>query len=170
MRWSIPDRIITRGREYLNEGRVLSVVQDWERQIWYGEVLGSELYLVELDGSPKEQDRCECPYWHEQGYCKHTVAVELYLRNKGIPRVMKHKPTEIVSAKKTSNAEMFTKGFAKLQTTPEQKKAAPLIVDYVIDIIETNSYYPELALLGVSLRIGIQGTKKKTYIIKNIGD
>ncbi|WP_321382812.1 DEAD/DEAH box helicase [uncultured Enterococcus sp.] len=170
MRWSIPDRIITRGREYLNEGRVLSVVQDWEKQIWYAEVLGSELYLVELDGSPKEQDRCECPYWHEQGYCKHTVAVELYLRGKGIPRIMKHKQAEMMPTKKTSNAEMFTKGFAKLQQPLEQKKSAPLIVDYVVDTIETNSYYPELALLGLSIRVGIHGAKKKTYIIKNIGD
>ncbi|WP_086349133.1 DEAD/DEAH box helicase [Candidatus Enterococcus clewellii] len=170
MRWSIPDRIITRGREYLNEGRVLSVVQDWEKQIWYGEVLGSELYLVELDGSPKEQDRCECPYWHEQGYCKHTVAVELYLRSKGIPRVMKNKPDAVISTKKTSNAEMFTKGFAKLQGPLEQKQVPSLIVEYTVDTIETNSYYPELALLGVSLRVGIREAKKKTYIIKNIGE
>ncbi|MGL4696063.1 DEAD/DEAH box helicase [Enterococcus larvae] len=170
MKWSIPDRIITKGREYLNEGRVLSVVQDWEKQVWYGEVLGSELYLVELDGSPKEQDRCECPYWQEQGYCKHTVAVELYLRNKGIARVMKNKPDTVISAKKTSNAEMFTKGFSKLQQPIEQKKNSSLVVDYVVDTIETNSYYPEFALLGVSLRVGIRESKKKTYIIKNIGD
>ena len=173
MKWSIPDRIIPRGREYLNQGRVLSVVQDWEKQLWYGEVLGSELYLVELDGSPKEQDRCECPYWLEQGYCKHTVAVELYLRSKGIPRVMKSKQPETTTGKKLSNAEMFTKGFAKLQPAPallDEAGGQPLVMDYVVEDIETNAYYPEFALLGISLRIGLKGSKRRTYVVKSIGD
>ncbi|MHC5217040.1 DEAD/DEAH box helicase [Enterococcus sp. LJL128] len=170
MKWSIPDRIISRGREYLNEGRVLSVVPDWEKQIWYGEVLGSELYLVELDGGPKEQDRCECPYWMEQGYCKHTVAVELYLRAKGVPRIMKNQQPLIGVEKKASNAEMFTKGFAKLQPLLEEKTGKSLVIDYLIEGIETNNYYPELALLGLALRIGINDGKRRTYVVKNIGD
>ncbi|MBL1229762.1 DEAD/DEAH box helicase [Enterococcus sp. BWB1-3] len=170
MKWSIPDRIITRGREYLNEGRVLSVIQDWDKQVWYGEVLGTELYLVELDGSPKEQDKCECSYWLEQGYCKHTVAVELYLRSKGIPRVMTTSRPAASAAKKVSSAEMFTKGFAKFQKEIEESSQSSLIVEYLVENIQTNAYYPEFALLGISLRVGIQDAKKRTYIIKNIGD
>lgn len=170
MKWSIPDRIITRGREYLNEGRVLSVVQDWEKRVWYGEVLGTELYLVELDGSPKEQDKCECPYWLEQGYCKHTVAVELYLRSKGIARVMENKQLEAPAAAKVSNAEMFTKGFAKFQKESEEQQVSPLLIEYLVESIETNAYYPEFALLGISLRVGIPDKRRRTYIIKNIGD
>ena len=51
MKWSIPERIVEQGREYMQEGRVLSIVQNPEKRIWLSEVLGEELYLVELDGT-----------------------------------------------------------------------------------------------------------------------
>ena len=75
MKWSIPEKVIARGRQYLQEGRVLSVVPDQEENVWHAEVLGSELYMVDLDGTAKEIDYCQCPYWEEHKYCKHTVAV-----------------------------------------------------------------------------------------------
>lgn len=46
MKWSIPEKVIARGRQYLQEGRVLSVVPDQEENVWHAEVLGSELYMV----------------------------------------------------------------------------------------------------------------------------
>ncbi len=57
MKWSIPERIVEQGREYMQEGRVLSIVQNPEKRIWLSEVLGEELYLVELDGTAK-RTRC----------------------------------------------------------------------------------------------------------------
>lgn len=61
MKWSIPEKVIARGRQYLQEGRVLSVVPDQEENVWHAEVLGSELYMVDLDGTAKEIDYCQCP-------------------------------------------------------------------------------------------------------------
>ena len=40
MKWSIPERIVEQGREYMQEGRVLSIVQNPEKRIWLSEVLG----------------------------------------------------------------------------------------------------------------------------------
>jgi len=170
MKWSIPERIVERGREYMKEGRVLSVVQDSERKIWHAEVLGNELYRVQLDGTAKENDICECPYWKDHGYCKHTVAVELYLRQKGTARIIKADQPVTFEKRALSISEMFTKGFAKLNQLEEKTTITPLTVEYIVDVIETNSYYPELAVLGISLRLGFQGVKPKTYIIKNIGE
>ena len=56
MKWSIPERIVEQGREYMQEGRVLSIVQNPEKRIWLSEVLGEELYLVEFDCTAKKQD------------------------------------------------------------------------------------------------------------------
>ena len=42
MKWSIPERIVEQGREYMQEGRVLSIVQNPEKRIWLSEVLGEE--------------------------------------------------------------------------------------------------------------------------------
>ena len=170
MKWSIPERIVDRGRNYMKEGRVLSVVQDNEKKVWHAEVLGKERYLVQLDGTTKEEDQCECSYWEEHGYCKHTVAVELYLRQKGFSRVITEKQADIFQKNDISLSKMFTKGFEKLNRTTKETQNASLYVEFWIDSIETNSYYPELSVLGISLRIGNQGVKPKTYIIKNIGD
>lgn len=171
MKWSIPERIVERGREYMREGRVLSVEQDLERKLWYAEVLGKEVYHVTLDGTTKENDRCECPYWIEHGYCKHTVAVELYLKQRGISRIITTAEPSIIEKKTTSVSEMFTKGFTKLnEEMQEIHTSQPLIVNYVIEVIETNNYYPELAVLGISLRIGNRSTPSKTYVVKNIGE
>ncbi|HHX0205745.1 TPA: SNF2 helicase associated domain-containing protein [Enterococcus faecalis] len=170
MKWSIPERIVEQGREYMQEGRVLSIVQNPEKRIWLSEVLGEELYLVELDGTAKEQDVCECQYWMEHGYCKHTVAVELALKQRGVSRIIQANQTVSFEKTNRSTAEMFTKGFAKLSKASAEVPLQPLRLEFHLDVIETNNYYPELSTIGLSLKIGLEGTKPKTYIVKNIGD
>lgn len=170
MKWSIPEKIVERGRSYANEGRVLSVIQDTPRMVWLAEVLGSERYLVELDGTTKEKDVCECPYWLEHGYCKHTVAVELSLKKRGISRVIQVDQPAPLEKRTISVSEMFTRGFSKLNHSEKPKKLTPLVVEFFLDVIETNNYYTELSVLGLSLKIGYKGVKPKTYIVKNIGE
>lgn len=111
MKWSIPEKVIARGRQYLQEGRVLSVVPDQEENVWHAEVLGSELYMVDLDGTAKEIDYCQCPYWEEHKYCKHTVAVELYLRSKNLSRIMKKDQPMLEPVKATSEEKSLQKVF-----------------------------------------------------------
>ena len=65
---------------------------------------------------------------------------------------------------------MFTKGFAKLSKASAEVPLQPLRLEFHLDVIETNNYYPELSTIGLSLKIGLEGTKPKTYIVKNIGD
>ncbi len=168
MRWSIPEKVIERGRTYLKEGRVLSVSADPARRVWHGEVLGSELYLVDLDGSGKENDLCECPYWEEHGYCKHTVAVELYLRDQGLSRVIK--PETVLPKPKESSisfADLLNQGFARLEK--DALPIQPLFVEFIVEPIPTNPYHPELDVLAVSLRLGSRASKR-SYIVKNLYD
>ncbi|MEE1498832.1 MAG: SWIM zinc finger family protein, partial [Enterococcus hirae] len=170
MKWSIPEKVIARGRQYLQEGRVLSVVPDQEEKVWHAEVLGSELYMVDLDGTAKEVDFCQCPYWEEHHYCKHTVAVELYLRSKNLSRIIKADQPTLEPVKKSSEGEILTKGFSRLTVKKNSPRTQPLIVEYQVETIETNHYHPELAILAVYLRIGYLDQPKKTYIVKNIFD
>jgi SNF2 family DNA or RNA helicase len=170
MRWSIPEKIVEQGREYMKNGRVISIVQNTDKQVWLAEVLGSELYLVELDGTSKEQDVCECSYWLEHKYCKHTVAVELALKQRGVSRIMRTDQPVAFEKTTASTAEMFTKGFSKLNQKSEAKTLQPLRLEFLLDVIETNNYYPELSLIGISLKVGLEAPKAKTYIVKNIGE
>ncbi|MGX2945213.1 SNF2 helicase associated domain-containing protein [Enterococcus alishanensis] len=168
MRWSIPEKVIDRGRTYLKEGRVLSVVADTANRVWHAEVLGSELYLVDLDGSGKENDICECPYWEEHSYCKHTVAVELYLREKNMSRVITPQTSQVQTVQQTvSFADLLNQGFTRLEKNEEQVE--PLTIEFVVEAIPTNPYHTELDLLAVSLKIS-NDPNGRSYIVKNIYD
>lgn len=165
MKWSIPEKVIERGRTYLNENRVLSVTPDIANQVWHAEVLGSEVYLVDLDGTAKEEDYCQCPYWDEHQYCKHTVAVELYLRKEGKTRFIQ--ADEVAKKEAFSLSEMFSNGFSRVKARTPQKTTEALTVEFQVDVLETNPYHQELSVLGVSLKLGYQATGK-TYVVKNI--
>ena len=90
MRWSIPEKVIEAGRQCVAEQRVLSVVPVCDEGMWHAEVRDGMTYQVFLDGSTKECDQCQCAYWQQYGYCEHTVAVELYLRQQNTSRVLTH--------------------------------------------------------------------------------
>lgn len=168
MRWSIPEKVIERGRDYLKEGRVLSVVPDTEKEVWHAEVMGSMLYMVDLDGSGKEDDRCQCPYWEEHGYCKHTISVELYLREKGLARALKNQKLPAMKDNAISMAALFNQGFTRLK---RQHKAVSeqIALEYLIEPISTNPYHQELDILGLSLKVGY-ANQTRNYIVKNIYD
>jgi len=173
MKWTIPEKIIEKGRTYANEGRVLSLNADQEHEVWYAEVLGSKTYQVTLDGTAKEEDICECPFWLENHYCKHTIAVELYLRKKGLNRLIHENPVMLLPRiKKTVPAsELFLRGLMKKEESiaPKKVRIRPLEIFYSLSKIESNKYHPELAILAISLKIGFVGNKKN-YIVKNMGD
>ena len=62
MKWSIPERLIEIGRSLVDEKRVLSVNASIDEKIWTADVLDDDRYHVELDGTTREQDFCECDY------------------------------------------------------------------------------------------------------------
>lgn len=165
MKWSIPERIIEKGRRYVKEGRVLSVSADKEQKVWHAQVMGHELYLVDLDGTAKEQDTCQCLFWQEKGFCKHTVAVELYLREQGINRIMQQ--DQVPKLPELSLSQLFTQGllenFLKKSVTTET-----IQMTYQIENQEMNPFHKERSLLSVSLKIGYVGQRQ--YLIKNIGE
>lgn len=168
MKWSIPERIIDRGRNYVNENRVVKITQNVEQQIWYADVLGSEVYHVELDGTTKEADICTCPYWQEHGYCKHTVATELALKKKGLSRVMQQNPQLKTTHQPPSLASIFTDTFVHLQEDlhTQMPKKQTLQIEVSIENIDISNYYPEKAFLGLNLKIGWEN--ERTYVIKNV--
>ncbi|MGX6971024.1 DEAD/DEAH box helicase [Vagococcus bubulae] len=174
MKWSIPEKVIEEGRECAKEGRVVSWSKNLERRVWYAEVIGSDMLYVELDGTAKEDDVCQCMYWEQHGYCKHTVAVELAMREKGVSRFIPR--TEIKEAeapKVISPAVVFTKGFERLQDAELRKlirQTDDLFLTYGVDIVPTSDYHEEQSVLGLHLRIGRRDTPKKTYIVKNMDE
>ncbi|WP_423253557.1 SNF2 helicase associated domain-containing protein [Melissococcus plutonius] len=172
MRWSIPEKIIDRGREYVKEKRVIDIEQDIEKQVWNAEVLGDEIYHVVLDGTAREKDFCSCLYWDEYGFCEHTVAAELALKEQGKSRIITKTTSSLPIKKATSSiTDMFTKGLFHEQQSKQTQETIPLSIDFLIETIETNNYYSEQSILGIALKIGYSDVKNaKMYIIKNIGE
>lgn len=167
MKWSIPERIVEKGRRYLNEGRVLSVTSDEKEKLWHAQVMGHELYLVDLDGTPREKDTCQCLFWQEKGYCKHTVAVELYLRQQGLNRVMAQNNTTEEVLTPVSFSKIFSQGLLESKWT-KGIVTENLKLTYQVENITTSPYHKERDLLGLSLKIGYPGERQ--YVVKNLGD
>ena len=170
MKWSIPERIINKARKYVAEDRVLSVEADYEQKLWHAQVMGHELYLVELDGTAREADTCQCLFWQEKGYCKHTVAVELYLREKGINRVMSEQTPQLMPSApaEVSFSDLFTQGMVESVGKTSVVTHDQIQLTYQVDPLPTSPYHPELNFLGLSLKIGYQN--ERSYVVKNIGE
>ncbi|AMB98836.1 hypothetical protein AWM75_01980 [Aerococcus urinaehominis] len=170
MKWSIPSHIIDEARGLVDDGRVLKVVPNETDQIWQGEVLDNKLYYVALDGGPKEHDQCQCDIWEKRGFCPHTVAVELFMRDHDVVRVMKFSQQplfrypEIDENDQTAGLDVILENYHNLLKTNYQfsnhDKAglAPLTIK--IELYESGQYdYLDLATnhIYMRLKLGLKG-------------
>ncbi|WP_373471119.1 SNF2 helicase associated domain-containing protein [Carnobacterium alterfunditum] len=172
MKWSIPERVIEQGREYVAEKRVLSVNSFLDKKIWSAEVMGSDIFHVELDGSTKEDDFCECLYWKNHGYCKHTVAVELELRDRKISRVMTAENAKQVAVDSPNPGQELTESFTRIFLNENRKKTTvskqkqSLKLEYRVEIkpMTTALIRSSFDVFALSLKAGID----KMYIVKDL--
>jgi len=173
LKWSVPSGIIEQGRFLLKSEQEISVQADLNRNIWLAEVSENlQIFQVNLDGSPKEQDVCQCSYWLLHGYCQHTVAVELFLREKGWQRVISQNSLDLLP--KFSDVDFFanilTQGLTKFNENSQQDEKRTeefLNLEYYLAVIETDHFYPELSSLVLILKIG-RKNEKRTLLVKNI--
>ncbi|AQP53503.1 hypothetical protein CBF34_00100 [Vagococcus penaei] len=174
MKWSIPEKIVEEGREYAKDGRVVSISKNEEQQVWYADVIGSEVFHVELDGTAKEEDVCQCQYWHQHNnFCKHTVAVELALREKGLNRYIKKQVTNKSTYQAPTPAEILTTSFEHVQESVIDRmllKSDPLKIEWTLEVIEATAHHPEQSVIGLSAKIGRREPGSRLYIVKNIKD
>ncbi|MCF2445734.1 hypothetical protein L0657_17365 [Dyadobacter sp. CY345] len=78
----IPRIILQRGKDYYNEGAVISLEEE-EAGLWNAAVEGSEIYHVEVvlgEGDEIDSFLCDCP--HDADVCKHIAAVFYELKDK----------------------------------------------------------------------------------------
>lgn len=172
MKWSIPERLIEVGRNLVDEKRVLSVNASIEEKMWTADVLDDDRYHVELDGTTREQDFCECDYWKNHGYCKHTVAVELELKDRQISRIMTPENAEKVAKNSLNPGKELTVLFSRQfldDTTSlyaaEKKESQPFKLEFRIE------HKPESTALvrhsGEVLVISLRAGTDKLYVIKD---
>lgn len=164
MKWSIPSKIIEQGRGLVNENRILKVVPDEENTVWRSEVLDDDTYTVILDGTAKEEDVCQCQVFQKKGYCEHTVAVELFLRNLGMTRVfqfndeLKRYPEVDEDAELQVNEILDGYLNHRQVTTPVKKlpRSSRVKVTFEINFDEIRPYiisYEDMAYLRI--RVGV---------------
>jgi len=173
VKWSMPDKLIQEGREYVNEDRVLSVQPDFHSQVWHCEVLGSKMYHVTLDGTAREQDVCQCKYWKNHQYCKHTIAVELYLKEKCGTRILTESSAEQFQVDAETAGQEFVNDLTQI-FFQENKGAqslntqADFLVQYSLQVLrmKQNNLMQNTGeyVLALSLRAGVD----KPYMVTNI--
>lgn len=173
MKWSIPERLIEAGRRLVDDKRVLSVNASLNEKMWAADVLDDIRYRVELDGTTKEEDFCECDYWKNHGFCEHTVAVELELKDQNISRIMTVENAEKVAGQKENPGKELTKMFSRqflantdYLSTKDKDSEQALKLEYKIENKPENNALIRHAneVLVLSLRAGFD----KLYVIKDI--
>lgn len=168
MKWTIPEKVVDQARELLNEGRVMSLKQDAGQVRWQADVLDDKRYRVHLDGTAKEWDECQCPD-NTRGFCRHTVAVELYLRELGYQRVMAQNDDLSDIPKMPNASQQFKEELMTFQETyrPWSPEIAPYQLMLMIEEHEFIQGYAKQTGLVLSLKIG--QAHGKTYVVRDLG-
>ena len=151
MQWSIPNQVIDQARELIKRDRILEVVPDEDSWQWDAMVMSDCVHHVLLDGTSKEKDWCDCPSFQEKGYCIHTVACELFLKEKYGSRLLK---------KEQGVQKMFSR-LDMLLSSLSYEKVTPIRL-YPALFCESGSY-------KISLKMSQENNNRK-YIIKNLSE
>lgn len=80
MKWNVSPKIIAEAKQLIDEGRLHHLQPFHDEAAFRFQCIDDRPYQVLLDGTGKERDQCDCNDFQEKGYCRHTVAGELVLR------------------------------------------------------------------------------------------
>ena len=119
---TIPATILTRGRDYFQNGRVADLSLDGDDR-WEVEVQGSEPYHITIGQQPDGSLDCECTCPYEFGeHCKH-IAAALYAIEEAFPEYFERagrKPAR----KRASRMDRLREA---IQAAPPERLAATLL-------------------------------------------
>jgi uncharacterized Zn finger protein len=123
-------KVYARGEEYLADNRIQLHEHTWDEAI--GEVMGSQPYRVELRLTSKGLTAdCTCPAMSDYGFCKHAVALGLYLINAPPPTDEKR-----VKSRK-AEPDSFT---ANIPTSPAGSRTAGSKLDVMATALLSYGY------------------------------
>lgn len=160
MKWTISERCISLARQLVEEDRVVDIQPYPLEQKWEADVIDDKVYRVILDGTAREQDKCQCDYYRAHSYCPHTVAVELALSQREIDRLMQPGIDYESLFKRPRLAKTFLDRFQ--QTTIEQVNSLYLQPYLIADSGEGRFF--------LELRIGKTGKAEHLYVVRHILD
>lgn len=168
VKWSIPERVVEQGRTIVHLGGVENFHVNLNTKQWEAIVNDdNHIYHVRLDGTTKEQDECECEYWHERGFCKHTVAVELELRERGYSRIIeRNESIESLIAEENLALEL-SQSFKSLQTKlqpSDEKELNQLDLEIHMEMLEPQYYFEKNRWLVIWLKIGLKDQNRKLLV------
>jgi SNF2 family DNA or RNA helicase len=156
-----------RGRAYFNSGRVEEVQFDPSYPAYNAVVVGrGDTYEVIVYANTSDA-QCSCPaFFAYEGYCKHIVAVLLYLNE--------HYRTEQPSSRRSYTAlhqhnqamnHIINLFQNNLLQTPSRAATSPLEVQYVLGLMPSEERGSNInMLLTVQLKIG----SGRLYVVKNM--
>jgi SNF2 family DNA or RNA helicase len=157
-----------RGKAYFRSGRVEEVQFDPSYPAYNAVVVGRDAYEVIIYDNARDA-QCSCPaFFSYAGYCKHIVAVLLYLHehHQTEPHsahkrhAMPHKHNQVMS----HIIHLFQNN---LLQTSSVSSTSPLEVQYILGLMPSENRGSEINMwLTVQLKIG----SDRLYVVKNIND
>ncbi|HLS20865.1 MAG TPA: SNF2 helicase associated domain-containing protein [Bacillota bacterium] len=145
--------IYNRGLKYFQGGRVVDLSFDLNHHIWTAQVVGTNVYYVEIDLEHIEegtiQAHCDCPAFATYGPCKHNVAVLLAIaKRQKMSHTFNSQYTIDSPEQQLELTKMFTEIVRQTTQTDEEidvlSHKQPMHVQYELKWSETRNFFIEL--------------------------
>ncbi|ABO51748.1 SNF2 helicase associated domain protein [Desulforamulus reducens MI-1] len=173
-KWCGSPSIYQRGVSYFRQGRVLELIQDFDEDSYYAQVVGSEEYQVVIRLTDHDIDAtCDCPAYETYWTCKHIIAVLLEIEQ--LQREdMGKAPRNIAEPEKNKGAsrkyykagqliDSFVNGLNLTEKDKQNHHKQVLTVEYII-----KEYFYGLPSRNKLLKIELKVGEKRPYIVKNL--
>lgn len=146
-----------RGLTYFKQKRIRDLYYETSRNMWYGKVVGSDVYAVRLDirEGDIEYD-CDCLAYAQYGECKHAVACLLEVeRRQGGRTLKKDAEQEVVNHFINTFSNFYqSEGYHQEHITKQS-----LHVEFIVKTLNSS-----VDLWTIEMKIGTN----RTYVVKNI--
>ncbi|MDR6121307.1 SNF2 family DNA or RNA helicase/uncharacterized Zn finger protein [Bacillus sp. SLBN-46] len=179
-----------KGHNYYNQGRVIELTFDSNKEAWSGVVSGAERYRVMVQENESGFEfECSCPAFHRYDEeCKHVVAVMIQIQEtesmggqvfsakdwmQARQQELKRQQEELVRQQQDRQAayvkkitNQFIDTFASYQHESMFQEGTtekqPLMVEWICIIHRTYKHI----VLTLEMKVG----QKRTYVVKNLVD
>ncbi|MBF0780936.1 MULTISPECIES: DEAD/DEAH box helicase [unclassified Granulicatella] len=161
----LDNKVIEHAKTLVAQNRVINAIKYAASKVWFAEVLdGMQLYDVYLDTTGNHQDSCSCHEFKQKHYCRHSVAVELYLNVKGYENIRQTHLKETVVP--THYINQFNKEMYYLLDTMERKNELVFSQNANVHLDCQVCIDYELGKVGEVVKLSLKIGKEKYYTIK----
>lgn len=154
----MPSRIWDRGKKLYRANKVRIDDIDEEKQEIIATVYGTHAYEVHVNQEDPDKDYCSCPYFPDNGFCKHIAAVVEFFKAQGLPVEGLFNKDGSQDTEKVTKPKTPVVSFPEIKMVYQKKSQADLDGERFLqnlDLPETQYFQPLPEVSPVNLNLEV---------------